>query len=69
MAEWIISHYPCSSEMELMKQEEALLPTRNYSTTLFWEMNRVRWVNEDIERAGGEKTLVSSPMNHWLCKF
>jgi hypothetical protein len=34
MVEWIISHYTCSSEMELMKREQALLPTRNYSTTL-----------------------------------
>jgi hypothetical protein len=55
MAEWIISHYPRSAEMELMMREEALLPTCNYCTTLFCEINRVDKDIEEVEERGEEK--------------
>ena len=35
-----------------MKREQALLPTCNYCTTLFWEINRVDKDIEEVEEGG-----------------
>jgi hypothetical protein len=48
--------------MELMKREQALLPTCNYYSTLFWEINRVDKDIEEAEEGGGEMLqFFSSP--------